>query len=312
MPSKKVIESMAAKERKKRGSTEKYKFLKARNLIRVMPPAHGMPIWWFTAYVHWTPKVTDGKETKFPVLCNDQHGIGECKICKRRDDILANPNAQVHEIAWANQVESAATNFVSVINLEDIVGPQITAMCNTIFDRLIALETEGYEISDPKKGFDIVVNREMKGGSTYPSYTADTVRHPSEMEDTDVLKNLADLLTQVPIFTPAQQDAIIRMDGEAIEADDAGRNALRSKLRASYVAEANGEELATAAPTPLVPAAPAPVAEPEDTTTYWIQNESGAVVLADAADVMLLPKASRVMVVGSTEWTTVGEIGMGV
>jgi hypothetical protein len=381
-----MIESMAAKARKKRGSTDKFKFTKARTVFRVMPPSHGMPIWWFTAYIHWTPmKAVSGNETNFPILCNAQHGIGECKICKRQADIMANPNAMDHETKWASQVEAASANYVSVVNLEDIIGPQVAVMCNTVFDRLIEFETEGYDITDPDNGFDIIVNRVMKG--EFPNYTAGTVRNPSPIADKDVLKNLADLLTQAPIFTPAQQDAVMRMDGEAIEADDAGRDALRNKLRAGFNAEANGDDtkpapaapgapvvedateywaavdgqtksmtvkeivalgkdvqvmskdagavwasasslgllISTPEPAPAAPPEPAPPAAPdapiapaepvvpvEGKVQYWTADAAGTVVLVSAEELNLLPKTAQAMVVGTTDWTTIGELGMGV
>ena len=170
-----------AKQVSKFQATEILKLKPGKNKLRFLPklPGHGSPF-----QIVWQHFV-EGPERPVVFPCPWRMDQSRCPVCDFGNKISRSNNPADRDAArklWPSMRVFA--NAVDRSAQED--GPKIVAMPKTVYEALINIrrdEDAGGDFTDPKEGFDIIIEREGTGLNT--RYRVATARTNSELENMD-------------------------------------------------------------------------------------------------------------------------------
>lgn len=255
----KRIQEEAAKRK-----TKFFQFKDGRNKVRILPPLHKGGDFFRNMGQHWGLG-PDGKSVVYcPQVCHGQ----PCPICEWLKSQYAALDNIADEVEKAerkkvlDRISATPRYYVSLVDLKDPdKGVQVANLPRTVMEEIFNIMVDDEvgigDVTDPDKGFDILVDRSGTGLGT--EYSVRAVNTPTPLPDKSVLANIVDLEALVASLT--YQELQLVMNG----ADPKTLRALPAPPTAS--AYDNGQVIDVPAPPPTpqkpaTPVAPAPSGMP--------------------------------------------------
>jgi len=178
-----------------------------QNVVRILPPREGEDLFYFEYAFHWVPAA------KRSITCLKRTFGEACFICE-----------EVQRLRAAGKTEQARVMAPRVNYLVQIIdrnnpeaGVQIWSMGKQIMAQILdlILDPEWGDITDPQKGYDIVIDR--KGQDLNTTYTVRPRRTPSKV-DPHFLEQMVDLSQVLEVLTYEQQQELLA--GEVEESEE--------------------------------------------------------------------------------------------
>jgi len=232
----------------KRGANY-FSFKDGRNVIRILPPWEGSSDFSRVSGKHWG---TDKDGNRFFVHCPRDTFGKHCPICESVSLEWKSPGLTEERKIFLKQISSGPRYLANVVDLNDKGrGVQIAefpkTVMNEIWKKMVDPELGVGDVSDPVKGFDIIIDRTGKGlGTKYsvePKKKHSKIAYPKWKEET---KNL---------------DAFVNEESdEALKSFLEGKKAEKAALPAPSAVPMKVEGTVSVS-------TPVPVADPDPTPT---------------------------------------------
>lgn len=139
--------------------------------IRILPPAHGLALWFYDTFTHWVSDVTETPPQRRPVLCArkmaeiaDPPATARCLICDVQKALYGTRAAKDEQMA--RNMYAGRRGFMNVVDLAapDKVltwGASKTVMADLLW--LYADAEVGKNFVDPAAGYNLAVTRTGTG-----------------------------------------------------------------------------------------------------------------------------------------------------
>jgi hypothetical protein len=187
-----------------------YSWIEGRNILRILPPWEGSEDITRIFGKHWGL----GSEGKINVFCPKQCFGEPCPICEQLS-ILWKRNPSEEQKEWLRRVGAAPRYYANVVDMNNPdEGPQIAELPKTVMEEIwnIMLDDEvGLgDISNPDKGYDLIIDKTGKGLST--RYTIRAKRTPSAID-----KSYVDQVVNLDTFVKTESYENLRLIWEGKE-----------------------------------------------------------------------------------------------
>ena len=199
-----------------------------RNVIRVLPPWKDSDTFYKEVPTHWLPQ---GEGNRM-IPCR-QALSKKCYLCQKIEKLSSMDSAKKQAKAQTMSVKTRI--LYNIVDKGSVsAGVQEYTSGEGVLRELLshAVDPEWGDFTDPKEGYDVIINR--KGANLATRYEIRLRRNPSPIEDKRWLKQLVDLDKIMPIPSYEEQKAIYFGKDE--------RSDRRGGERKSYRSHENDEE----------------------------------------------------------------------
>lgn len=177
----KIRENRAkAKEEASRRNANFHQFQNGRNLVRILPPWEGSDDFARPMGKHWNL----GPEGNMNVFCPKECAGMPCPICEELDHMWKmKPDEATKE--WLRSVGASRRYYVNIIDLNDLekgvqIGELPKSVLEEIWNIMVDEEAGLGDITDWKKGYDLIIEKTGKGLST--RYSVRPKRSPTPID----------------------------------------------------------------------------------------------------------------------------------
>jgi len=178
-----------------------YKPKVGKNIIRIMPAYSEEGLFYKRVWVHFNV----GPESQI-VTCLRMFKK-RCFICEQVAKLRMSEDEDDRELA--NRMKGRPRYLLNIVDLKDLEsGVQKFSAPMSVWNNIEMWvnDKDWGDITDPQKGYDIILNRSGRGLGT--KYTVQIRKEPTPLPDMSLLEQLNDLDEAVPVYSYEEQKEI--------------------------------------------------------------------------------------------------------
>lgn len=210
----------AAQEADMKRNANYFSFKDGRNVIRILPPWEGSEDFSKSFGKHWG---TDENGSRFCVYCPRDTFGKHCPICENLSHEWKKPGLTEERKEFLKDISSSLRYMANVVDLNDMGrGVQIAEFPKTVMEaiwkKMVDEEIGIGDVSDPDKGYDLIIDRVGKGLNT--KYTVEPKKKPNKI----VYPNWKEETKNLDAFVKEESDETLKgfLKGKKILPETAG------------------------------------------------------------------------------------------